>query len=105
MSIKIRNFKTEKIKLFNSNNEFIGDLDENQIMDVQCQIAESKLEGYYYEWGEKRGTISPKGELSDWFSGMFDLQQILFAKLYKIRKGEYDDSLEERINKRVLCSE
>jgi hypothetical protein len=101
--MKIRKFKRNEVTVYNPDGVVLCSADEYTIMDIQIQIAEQKLKGYYYTFetpdGEiLRGTINENGELSEWFSRMFDLTQILFSKLYNVRKGTYQNELEERLN-------
>lgn len=90
-------FKEIKVKVFNPDGTLLCEANEHTLNDLQVQIAKNKLEGYTYEWEDKKGTINSKGELSEWFYGMFDLTQILFAALYRIRAETEDrnDFLEQ----------
>jgi len=61
--IIINNFDNEyiKIDLFNSNDEFIAKIDQNQFLDVRTQAYLNDIEGWYvvYPNGEK-GVIDHK---------------------------------------------
>ena len=46
MCIKINHFEREYVKLFSPDDKFIGDVDELQLLDIQCQICEKNLSGY-----------------------------------------------------------
>ena len=46
--IEIKHFEEEVIKLYDNNDNFIGEIDnELSFNDVRLQIAEQKLSGYY----------------------------------------------------------
>jgi len=102
----IRKFKRNEVFVYKPNGELLCSADEYTIMDIQIQIAEQKLKGYYYTFETNngdilRGEITEKGELTNWFSGMFDLTQILFCKLINVRKETYQNEMEERIDQMI----
>lgn len=81
-------FKTPKINIFNPDGSFLCEADEYTLLDLQLQIIQEKAEGYSYEWNDNKGTINSNGELSNWFYGMFDFHQNMFALMIRARKGE-----------------
>ena len=100
--IKVRKFKNNLVKIYNPSGDLLCEANEYTLNDIQCQIAENKLEGFTYEWEDKKGTINNRGELSNWFYGMFDLTQKMYCKLFKLRSEKgYDGNMEKEINKMV----
>ncbi len=87
MTLIPRKFKRTEVSVYNPDGSFLCKASYHTLMDLQCQIAEQKLEGVTYEWEGKKGSIDSKGQLSDWFYGMFDLDQKMFAKLFRLRTG------------------
>ena len=81
-------FKTPKITVFNPDGSFLCEANEYTLLDLQLQIVKEKAEGYSYEWNGKKGTINSKGELSNWFYGMFDFHQNMYALMFRARTGE-----------------
>ena len=106
MTLIPRKFKKTEVSVYNPDGSFLCKADYHTLMDLQCQIAEQKLEGVTYEWEDKKGSIDSKGQLidskgqlSDWFPGMFDLGQTLFAKLFRIRTDKPADfHFDDKIN-------
>ncbi len=98
--IKFIKYKRNEVEIIDPEGKSLGFADEFTLNDIQCQIAEQKLEGYICKWNDIVLTINPKGELSDWPTGMFDLTQLLFARLFKARTGKpIDVDLNTRIEK------
>lgn len=65
--------------------EFIGDLTSLQNMELRCNIAENKLEGYYLIFEDEKFVIDSKGDMS-YKDGLYD-QYFNFAKrIWKARK-------------------
>lgn len=84
MEIKINYFDREYVKLFSPDDEFIDDIDELQLLDIQCQICEKSLSGYYllYNNGEK-GYIDSDGEI-DYIPDDFFEENLDFV--FKLRR-------------------
>ena len=97
-------FKEVKIKIFNPDGTFLCEANEDTLNDLRVQIAENKLEGYTYEFEDKKGIINSNGQLSEWFYGMFDLMQIFFASLFRIQRGEKNNLKENEVYKKLLNS-
>ena len=78
--------------------------DENTFNDIRCQIAQQRLIGYTYAFEGNVGTINEKGECSQWFSGMFDLEEIFITKLFILSRDTNVDTkhLDDKIDKSVL---
>lgn len=100
--IKVRKFKKNLVKIYYPSGDLLCEAEEHTLNDIQCQIAENKLNGFTYEWEGQKGTINNKGELSKWFYGMFDLTQYMYSKLFQLRSEKgYSGNMEEAINKMV----
>lgn len=84
-------YKRNEVEIIDPDGKSLGFADEYTLLDIQCQIAEQKLEGYTCKWEDTILTINSKGELSDWPNGMFDLSQVLFARAFKARTGNRID--------------
>lgn len=93
MKITPHYFKENIVNVYNPDGSLLCEANYNTIMDLRFQIAKNKLEGFTYEWEGQKGTINTRGELSDWFYGMFDLDQHLMAKIFRAQRG--DNVIEE----------
>lgn len=90
----IPKFNQQFVDLYSPDGELIQQgLDEMQVLYTQIRIAQNKLEGYYIVWGEHHISISNKGELDSWPSGMFDAAQKMFVALMKLRTDKEDSHL------------
>ena len=81
--IKVRKFKTCYVQVFNPDGSLLCLADEYTFMDIRCQIAEQKLEGYTYVFNNKSGIISPNGECYDLYNDMFPLNFLFSIKFFK----------------------
>lgn len=100
--IKVRKFKNQLVKIYYPSGDLLCEANQDTFTDIRCQIAQNKLNGFTYEWEGKKGTIDNKGQLSDWFYGMFDLSQKMYSKLFQLRSEKgYSGNMEEEINKMV----
>lgn len=82
--IKVRKFKTCYVEVFNPDGSSSCLADEYTFMDIRCQIKEQQIAGYTYNFNGKLGIIDSKGNCSEWFKGMFDLEELFLSKLYAI---------------------
>jgi hypothetical protein len=86
--IKINRYKRNVITIYSPNGDvLLDDCDEFTLCDIQCQIAENNLMGYSYSFNGESGVIDNKGQLSNWIKGMFDLQNILYFRLFNAGVG------------------
>jgi len=95
LKLPIPQFRQMFVDLYSPDGELLQrNLSEMQVLYVQVLIAKEKLEGYYITWygptQEHHINITPKGELADWPSGMFDAQQKMFASLMRLRTDKVD---------------
>lgn len=84
--ITINQFPSESVELFNQNNKSLGLINECQLLDIQCQIAEKRLEGYYVRMGDLKCEIDSCGELKDWDGVTFYREYILLTTLRRIQQ-------------------
>ena len=90
----IPKFNQQFVDLYSPDGELVQQgLDEMQVLYTQIRIAQNKLEGYYIVWGEHHISISNKGELDSWPSGMFDAAQKMFVALMKLRTDKGDSHI------------
>lgn len=98
--IKVRKFKTCYVQVFNPDGSlFLAD--EYTFYDIRCQIREQKVAGYTYKFNEQLGIIDSKGNCSEWFKGMFDLEELFLSKLYRIEANKDLTKLNKRIDEMV----
>jgi predicted ATPase len=55
-------------------------------MECQLVIAKNQITGHYIKFKGERIDINSNGELSKWPSGLYDRDQILMSKLFKVIK-------------------
>jgi hypothetical protein len=84
--VTINQFPLESVELFNQDNKSLGLINELQLLDVQCQIAERQLEGYYAMMGNLKCEIDNCGELKDWDGVTFHREYMLLTKLRRIQQ-------------------
>lgn len=56
--------------------------------DIRIQIAQQKLEGYYFIFNGERIDIRPNGDVTKWPKGFYDEQQHQIFVLISIRRNE-----------------
>lgn len=103
--IQVRRFVEKTVRVMNPDGTLLIDrADENTFNDIRCQIAQQRLLGYTYVFEGNVGTINEKGECSQWFSGMFDLEETFLTKLFILSRDTIVDTkhLDDKIDKSVL---
>ena len=78
--IKFIKYKRNEVEKIDPEGKSLGFADEFTLNDIQCQIAEQKLEGYTCKWNNIVLTINPKGELSNFKQNYIKL--INFIKIF-----------------------
>jgi hypothetical protein len=81
--IKPTKIDVQLIEHFNPQDESLGFLNDYESLDLRCQIAEQKAEGYYLKFNGLKVSISEKGRLETWHNGLYDINEINFARLFK----------------------
>jgi hypothetical protein len=84
--VTIKQFPLEVVELFNPYNRSLGLVNETQLIDVQCQIAEKRLEGYSIRIGSIKYEIDNCGELTEWDEVLFYREYTLLVKLKRIQQ-------------------
>lgn len=88
MEIKINYFDREYVKLFSPDDEFIDDIDELQLLDIQCQICEKNLRGYYVVYPNGVGNINTDGEIDYVPDNYFSTKWNLLLKLKELQENK-----------------
>jgi len=88
MCIKINHFEREYVKLFSPDDKFIGDVDELQLLDIQCQICEKNLSGYYVVYLNGVGNIDTDGEIDHVPDDLFKRELDFVFKLRRLQKDK-----------------
>lgn len=83
--IVINKFPEEFVEIFNPEDKSMGLINESQMIDIQCQIAEKRLNGYYIMIGDLKCLIDEEGELSNWDDKTFDRDYQLLLRLKRIQ--------------------
>ena len=83
--IKVNKYPEQRVQVFTPKDKSLGLVNYNELLDIQVQISEQELVGYYVLYNDEKITIDELGQLKTWPDGMFDTQQKLFAKLWKNR--------------------
>lgn len=84
--VKIHSIKTPR-DLYNKDG-FVGTCETySEILDVQLQIAENKLEGYYFLWNNMHIFIKPNGEFESFPYG-FDITTMQLIEVVRLKMGK-----------------
>ena len=86
-NILIKPLKEEVVELFNPLNQFLGFINELQLLDIQCQIAEKRLNGYYVMIKDLKCLIDNQGEIQNWDDKTFDRKYRMLLKLKQIQEN------------------
>jgi hypothetical protein len=84
--ILINYFDEEFVELFNSLNISLGLINKYQLLDIQYQIAEKRLDGYYVMIKDLKCPIDNQGELQNWDNKTFDREYQMLLKLKQIQE-------------------
>jgi hypothetical protein len=85
-NILINYFDEEFVELFNSLNKSLGLINKYQLLDIQYQIAEKRLDGYYVMIKDLKCPIDNQGELQNWDNKTFDREYQMLLKLKQIQE-------------------
>jgi hypothetical protein len=84
--IEIKRISPERVDLYNPQDEILGTLfNEYELNHVRIQIASKQLSGYYIMWKGQKVAILNTGKLEEWPSGLYDIQELQLAELFKIQ--------------------
>jgi len=86
--IRIRQYTPAQIKLFNTDDEFIGLVNNNvEALRVRLDIAEQELTDYYFIYGTIRIDINSDGSVENWpMDDLYNDALDLCLELRKIQK-------------------
>jgi hypothetical protein len=84
--IKINKYSIQIFEHFDDKFNSIGFLNEFESLDLRCQIAEQKIEGYYLIFNGLKINIESDGKISNWPNGLYDINENLLARLFKAQK-------------------
>jgi hypothetical protein len=85
-NILINHFDEEFVELFNPLNKSLGLINKYQLLDIQCQIAEKRLDGYYVMIKDLKCPIDNQGELQNWDDKTFDRKYRMLLLLKQIQE-------------------
>lgn len=85
-NILINHFDEEFVELFNPLNKSLGLINKYQLLDIQCQIAEKRLYGYYITIKDLKCPIDNQGEIQNWDDNTFDRKYRMLLKLKQIQE-------------------
>lgn len=74
--IKVNRIEPETVEVFTPEGTSLGKLNEEEFIDLRCQIKKNKAKGYYIYWNDKKVDILPDGFLN----GRTDLFTSLMRK-------------------------
>jgi len=84
--VKVNKITTPR-DLYNKDG-FVGTCETySEVLDVQLQIAENKLEGYYFLWNNMHIFIKPDGEFKSFPYG-FDITTMQLIEIVRLRMGK-----------------
>ena len=84
--IKINRYEPQTVEHFDSENNSLGFLNEQESTDLRCQIAEQKAEGYYLIFNGFNVGINNKGMIHDWKNGLYETNEILLSRLFRAQR-------------------
>ena len=84
--IKVNKYEVQTVEHFDNNGNSLGFLNEWESTDLRCQIAEQKVNLYYLVFDGLKIQIEPNGKINDWVSGLYDINEILLARLFKAQR-------------------
>jgi len=85
--ITINKFKQIKVNLFDPNDILIGKISNiEELSDIQYQICELDLSGYYIMFNDKKIFIDKNGNLQNWPNDFYNELGKRFSKLIESRR-------------------
>ena len=86
--ITVTKIEPQIIEHFTPDNQSLGFLNEYENLDLRCQIAEHKAEGYYLIFNGEKITITTDGREDSYPNGLYDVNLDLQIRLFKCRIKE-----------------
>ena len=86
--ITVKPYPPQTVEHFDPDGNSLGFLNEAENLDLSCQIAEHQSKGYYLVFDGAKIPISSNGKIETWNAGLYDINEILFARLFKAQRLE-----------------
>lgn len=90
--IKVNKYEPQTVEHFDPDDNSLGFLNELENLDLMCQIAEEKAEGYYLIFNDEKVFIRSNGKLDRWPIDLYDTGLMLFSRLSKTQRNEEKNS-------------
>ena len=84
--IQINKYEPQVVEHFGPDGNSLGFLNEYESLDLRCQIAENKAEGFYLIFNDKKHLIQSNGKILPWPWDLFDTLSKLFSRLFKAQR-------------------
>ena len=86
--IQINKYEPQVVEHFGPDGNSLGFLNEYENLDLRCQIAEQRAEGYYLVFDEIKYNIQSNGKINPWPHKLYYIQSLLFSRLFKAQRNE-----------------
>lgn len=84
--IQINKYEPQVVEHFGPDGNSLGFLNEYENLDLRCQIAENKADGYYLMFNGKKYPIQLDGKILNRPYGLYDTLSVLFSRLFKAQR-------------------
>ena len=84
--IQVNKYEHQVVEHFDSDDNSLGFLNELEHLDLRCQIAEEKAEGYYLIFNDEKVFIRSNGKIEQWSIDLYDTNLMLFSRLFKAQR-------------------
>ena len=64
--IRVNKYEARTVEVFDNNSNSLGKLNDLELLDLCCQIAEQKQEGYYIKIGTVEYLINNDGRINNY---------------------------------------
>lgn len=79
--IKVNKIPTQRLEHFDTIGNSLGFLNENENLDLRCQIKENRVDGYYLIYNGHKVEIDSNGGIDHWHDGMYDINEKLTLRI------------------------
>jgi hypothetical protein len=86
--ITITPYPEERVDLYSSEDEFIGSVNQAELLDARIQIYLNKLDGYYIMTAFGRFNIDSSGDMDNWPGEVFSNGVKLARKLMSLQQND-----------------
>ena len=90
--IQINKYEPQVVEHFDPDENSLGFLNEYENLDLRCQIAENKADGYYLIFNGEKYPIQLDGKILNWPYDLYDTLSVLFSRLFKAQRNEEKNS-------------